>query len=182
MRLLKSWAHLADAKIVQIHSLNMEFDKEAVSLNASQIASRTVSHNVGGHRCVYGVTVTRARPRSCGLACPHLLCTVTPISHLIYFYICAPLWSRAITPGVAFSGVSLMLTCHIQAGEAFSLYRDRYYTSVRNPAVCIAACLQFGLSRSTFIDIKKKKPTLGAEPLCVYLHGLCLCDFRVWRE
>lgn len=37
IRLLKPCAHLTDAKIVQICSLNMEFDKQAVSLNASQI-------------------------------------------------------------------------------------------------------------------------------------------------
>lgn len=120
----------------------------------------------------------RAGPCGGSLACPHLACTVTPISHLIYSYICAPLWSRAIT----LSGVSVMLTFHIQPAEAFSLYRDRYYTCVINPAVCVAACLQDGLSWSTFMNVSASENNLWGQGLCVYLYGLCLCGFRVERQ
>lgn len=124
--------------------------------------------------CVYGATVTVARPRSCSLACPHLVCTVTPISHLIYFYICAPLWSGPITPAVSFPPVDLSCSARRSVltwpGQVLS-------TSVINPAVCVAACLHDGLSWSAFVNVSAFKKG----PLCVYLHGLCLCGFRFGR-
>lgn len=47
----------------------------------------------------------------------------------------------------------------IEPAQAFLLSWDRYYTSVINPAVCVAARLQFGLCWSTLCKrFKKNNP------------------------
>lgn len=72
-------------------------------------------------------------------------------------------------PGFHPVAFPLMLTFHIQPAEAFSLYRGRYYTSVINPAVCVAARLQDGLSWSTFTNVSASKNNLWGQGLCVFI-------------